>query len=529
MTASLWRDQSDTNAAQLALVAPQIPFPPIIAGLQAAGYTPTNARVADWDPGSPKKRDDRLYQISLRGDYTMGGGVQLTSITAYSNMQMRRDPADVDATAFPNGFVYSDAAINVFSQELRVSGAAKQWHWMLGGSYQRTNSTTSSNANLNSTNALGLYDQAAEPDNQAIGTSAAFGSLEFLATDAIRARASVRYTKDNNTHQGCLADGGNGKLPFAFGQLIFPALGGVPTNIPPGGCVTLDDATKRVITPMPTQLLDESNVSWRVGLDWKPAPGALLYASIAKGYKAGAFAQIPSVFESQQQPVTQESVLDYEIGLKMDLLDRRAHIDFSTFYYDYKNKQLQGYVNIPPFGALPTLVNIPSSRVIGAEATLTANLTNNLRVQLAGTVLDTKVQKNPSNPLDPFGAPTSFIGESFPNTPKYQANADIEQTFPISGNANIFLGGDIRYRSSASGAFGSTSSARASEVTTLVSYGLVDVRAGLRLAHPDFSVELWGDNLTNKYYYVSTLQYIDTLVRYAGQPRSYGIRLRYQF
>src|SRR3546814_7814096 len=93
----------------------------------------------------------------------------------------------------------------------------------------------------------------------------------------------------------------------------------------------------------------------------------LLYANISKGYKGGTFPVQGAVIEQQYRPVTQESVLAYEIGLKTDLFDGRAHLNLAAFYYDYKDKQVIGRALFPPFGPQGVLVNVPKSRIFGID------------------------------------------------------------------------------------------------------------------------------------------------------------------
>lgn len=528
LTVSGWRDRSDRQTPQLVMVSPSAPYPPVINALEAVAYVPTNARITDWFPGSEKRRDDSFYQISLRGDLDLTEHLKLTSISSYSNLSLHV-PASIEGVNFPSATV-DDAAGRVVTQEVRLADDTSALHWMIGGNYQHVNAPETTTATPSvATNAFGLYEYYRMINNQEYTDYAVFASADRQLTDTLTARASIRFSQENRKHQGCLADYGDGQLAFAFGQLIIPVIGGQPTNIPPGACVTADDATRRpVLSPAPSSL-NQNNVSWRVGLDWKARPDTLVYATIAKGYKAGGYTLTPAVLVSQMKPVTQESVVDYEVGLKTDLFDRRVHVDVAGFYYDYSNKQLQGYVTILPFGPLPTLVNIPSSRIVGGEISLTAHPTRGLRLQLAGTIVDSKVLKDPSSPEDPFGHPTSFVGEPFPNTPKYQATADVEQSFPVSDKVEAYVGGSLQYHSSASGTFGSESSPLAHSLATLNSYVLLDLRAGVRISHPDVRIEVWGANVTNKYYWNAAYSYEDAFVRFAGEPATWGVRLSYSY
>jgi outer membrane receptor protein involved in Fe transport len=122
-----------------------------------------------------------------------------------------------------------------------------------------------------------------------------------------------------------------------------------------------------------------------------------------------------------------------------------------------------------------------------------------------------------------------FNGESFPNTPKYQATADLEQRFPFGGGREVYLGGSVQYRSSASGVFGRTQSAVSRSLFTIDSYALFDLRAGVRFDDGKLTAELWGRNITDKFYVVGITRTVDTVARYTGTPATYGARLSWRY
>src|SRR5690606_26765836 len=106
---------------------------------------------------------------------------------------------------------------------------------------------------------------------------------------------------------------------------------------------------------------------WRVGVDWTPFEHQLLYAAISRGYKAGASPSLGATSYIQLIPVTQESIIAYELGAKLSLLDRSLQLNAAIFHYDYANKQTLGTIPDPIFGGLQALVNIPKSAEDGAE------------------------------------------------------------------------------------------------------------------------------------------------------------------
>jgi outer membrane receptor protein involved in Fe transport len=262
-----------------------------------------------------------------------------------------------------------------------------------------------------------------------------------------------------------------------------------------------------------------------VGPSWKPAEDLLLYLNVAKGYKAGAFGTLPVIRPAQDAPVVQESVLAYEIGFKAAALAHRLDFSGAAFRYDYDEKQLLASKNVgAPFGTLPALVNIPRSRIEGAELDATARPVQSVTLRVGGTYIDSKVLGSYviSSPVGGGAAATIDIGgESFPATPKWQFDADAEYNRPISGDWIGFLGVGSTYQSKSQGTFGDIPSLQ------LPSYSLVDLRIGAN--SQNWHVELWGRNITNRYYLIHAFRSTDTITRTTGFPATYGITVRATF
>src|SRR3546814_5038978 len=100
------------------------------------------------------------------------------------------------------------------------------------------------------------------------------------------------------------------------------------------------------------------------------------------------------------------------------------------------------------------LFNIPKSRVVCTELEITAQPVDGLRVIAGVTYIDSKVKKDPALPLDSFGQASSYVGESFPNTPKWNGLVDAEYSFPLTGQLTAFFGGSATFRTKTSSFFG---------------------------------------------------------------------------
>jgi iron complex outermembrane receptor protein len=421
----------------------------------------------------------------------------------------------------PNSYSIILGSIDSYTQEVRVSGTSgeqERLKWMLGGNYEYDDTHDEQELSINATNSgIGPFrwNGLDNLNDQIVNTEAVFGSVDFGFTPSLTAHGSVRYTSQDRDYHGCLADDGNGQLAAAF-SFLSSSLSGSQTVIPPGGCVTLNPITNKPLTDGIRTSLDQDNVSWRTGLSWKPAMDVMLYANVTKGYKAGSYGTVPAIRPVQADPVTQESVLAYETGLKTEFLDHTVQLTGAVFYYDYSHKQLLGSVNLgPPFGTLPGMVSVPRSRVAGGELDATLQPISGLTLRMGADYVNSKVLGTYllANPLG--GPEVNIGGDRFPNTPQWQTTGDAEYKFALRNNYAAFVGATDTYRTSTLSFFGGN------QYFVLPAYDLLDLRAGFE--HDAWRVELWGHNVTDRFYTTFAQRVTDTIIRTVGTPVTYGI------
>lgn len=537
LTATGWQDRSDTQQLQLSKVvfnrqgpgAYTIPFP-----LDTLAPAPKDARAAAWTPGDNYRRNDWFYQFGGRVDVKLSDTTNLTSLSSYAKYS-QSIPTDFDATVFPLTRILNDGNVQSFSQELRLDGslADRRVKWMLGGNYQndRVYDTFLSTPLETSSSLIGGVKLSGfRPQNlQKVRTMAVFGSLDFKLTHNVTIQGSARYTKQDRDFTGCLRDLGDGTAAAAFGFLSFVVTGVRPV-IAPGSCVTLS-AAGPILPNGIIKSLNENNLSWKVGLDWKPSPDALLYASVTKGYKSGNFSTIPYINEIEAAPAGQESILAYEAGAKLTTLSRQLQINGAIFYYDYRNKQVNGYISVPPLGAFPGLVSVPKSRVQGAEISATLRPLEGLSLSASASYIDTEIRSNPVNPTGPFNNVADFIGKPFPVSPKWQTTFDAQYKFPVDSGLSAYVGGNVTTHSSANGVFlsGDPAVAANEALLKIPGYALLDLRAGIEADGGSWRIEIFGRNVTNKYYLVGASRNADYILRFAGMPVTYGLHLFYRY
>ena len=525
-------DKSESQAPQLNAISPEVPAAaPLIPGLLGYPIAPRRATAADWNPDMSYRRDNTFFQGNLRVDYDLSDTLKLTSLTSYSHYK-ENQPQDIDGTTLADLQQITTGKIKSWSEELRVSGEfLDNGYFVLGGNYasDRVNETDyddlhqSTQAYLFTALGLPLFNDFSIISNQDAQTYAAFGNVEYHLTDAWKIYGGARYTQSNNKFSGCTADSGNGNAASIFGpyQNFVRGLMGLPANpaIPVGGCVTADET----FTPgLVHEKLDQSNVSWRVGTGWQVSAGTMLYANVSKGYKAGGFADIGATAASQYIPARQESVLAYEAGFKSNLADDTLQLNGAAFYYNYQDKQVLGSVIDPLFGRLLKLINIPKSRILGAELSATWLPVTGLTLNGSASYIDSKILGNFTN-YDPAGNVQDFEGQPFPNTPKWQLIGDATYEWPVWSGWNALVGVNISYQSATNTDLGEL------PVLAKKAYSLTDLRAGVESTDGAWLTYFWVKNATNTYYWTSSAINIDTINQFAGMPRTYGITLSYRY
>lgn len=530
LNANGWVDRSETQASQFVLFSPARPlsaggYPEGQAAVGSRMPTQNNPRIADWDPGVDYRRDDYFYQFSARALWSITDHIALTSISSFLKFR-EHAPFDTDGTNF-NVFTFNNLArVRSMSQEVRADIDVSPLRITVGFNYADDQSNEDKHAFSHGSN-TGVgpfrYSQWDQIGNQKVKTYAGFGSAELKMTPKLSVQGGLRYTQQDRNYQGCLADGGDGGLALAFS--VLPTLFKLPParQQPNGSCVTYTDTT--TFSQLPngvTGALNQHNLSWKVGLNWKPSPTALVYTNITKGYKAGVFDPLPAVFAVQLVPVTQESVLAYEVGIKTSVLDRKAKITAAAFYYDYNDKQVLGVTNVFPFGQIPSLENIPKSSVPGGELQISLFPVKGLTLTGGATYVRSRVDRDFIS-IDPLGKLVNYKGEEFPNTPRWQLISNVVYEFPLSISLTAELGANLSYRSISNSAFGNN------RIFEIKPYTLVDIRAGVRTVDGKIDFSIWGRNITNAYYNTNVYYIIDVVARTAGMPVTYGASLRTRF
>lgn len=533
LTATVTVDRSDTLATQLIATAPAIPAlaRPALSD-QPIVLTP---RAADWSPDINYRSDNKLYHLSWRNDFRWNETMTLTSLTAYSRFRSAWG-ADFDgtplhlqdATTEGSELVQGGKVDSIF-QELRLAWQSDRIDGLLGANYSHDellDSFRSLYGDFSGSQFVTAIDPMAVSDvgdgrsRYDVDTFGVFGRLEYRVLDDLSVEAAVRYNDDRRKYRGCVYAVTPGTV--AIRNIVQGLLnGGQPIEpIGIGDCFVLDPANDFRAVPIVNQLLHEDNVSWRVGVNWKPQSDTLIYANASKGFKAGSIPVVGASVVNQYEPVGQESLLAYETGVKATLFDRSMQVNLAAFYYDYQDKQLRGKILDPAFGPLEALVTIPESEVKGLEAQVVWRPLSGLTLDSSVSYIDTEITEFTG--YDSLGQFGDQRGTSFPFAPEWQAVNDLSYVAPLSAAWNIVLGATATSMSRSNSGIGNP------EPLKIDSYTLLDVRAGVQAADGRYDVTFWGRNVTNEYYWTSAYLSFDTIVRFVGTPATWGVSFSYR-
>lgn len=443
------------------------------------GYEPP----ADIDvvAASPTPSKVRNHGATLNLDIDLGG-VTLTSVSGYlkSKADYRFDtdgsPFDlVDVNHLSNG--------EQFSQEIRLASPdGGDLTWIVGAAYFYQKQLGGLVANFPIFGRTTPLDQRFD---ERTNSYSAFFDGTYRFSDQFELFAGARVTSDHKK----IRQTGKGNFVAA---------------VPP----TFDQSDSASWT----------KPSYRVGVNFKPAEGTLIYASYNRGYRSGEY-DVGFITNAAQiaTPVNPEYVDSYETGLKTSAFDNRLRLSTAAFYTVYRDQQLS---ITPPGGICCSRVNAGKARVFGIEVEGFARFTDNFDLNFSGTLLDSKyLEFRPSATQDFSGAP---LGRA----PKYQLRLAPEYRYPIA-SGEFFLSPEVQF----------TGKQRTQTVVDAYGqdiqgeYTIVNGQLGYRDAGGQFSAFFFVKNATNKRFMTYFANVGATAINqvFYAPPRTFGVTLTGNF
>ena len=492
-----------TDGVKLTLRASHSRQSPQNYGIYAQPEAVNRPGLSQWQIASnvPQKRRAQTTSVALTANIDVSDTLAITSITSYDKgyLFFKEDTDGIAARVLE--VPYFDQA-SQFAQDLRLtSNTGGPFDFIIGAYFNREkvyNQSTlevlldtdvDGNGQVTAADCAAGLPVACRVRNQfdQIKKSyALYSDLKYKLTDALTLRGGLRYTHDDGEQTGFRSD----------------ALG-------------IDKRFVANLIPLSNLRFKQDNVSGKIGLDYKLASGDLLYASVSRGYRAPSF-NAQAFFSPAELGVAKaEQVTAFEAGAKMQFWDRRITLNTAAFYYNYKNQQ---FINVNPADASQQLLNIPKSRLYGAEAELTVRATDSFTFHGGLGLLSTRIQ-------DGIVSGVNVAGNRLSNAPSLTFNASFDWTVAEGGFGAISFHPEVAYQSSQF--FENINIPRLRQQ----SYALFGGHLDWNSTDGRYSLSAWARNLGNKFYFTSRIDLTGFGLDYnhVGNPRMYGVTAGVKF
>ena len=346
---------------------------------------------------------------------------------------------------------------------------------------------------------------------------AIFGALSYDVTPALRLRGGGRWTQDKK------------KLTVeAYEQSGFAPCVGPTLGIPGSG--PLKCTLQQLAGLEPDGNLSaspkDSKFSWDVSGSYVVNKDVNVYARVASGFRASSI-QSAGAFNAKSV-AGPETNTSYEAGVKADLFDRRARVNFSAFSYTVKDLQLTA---VGGAGNANILLNADKAKGQGFELDVQAYLTDRLLTSLGFGYNDTEIQDpglavsacaacTVTNPKNAEGK-ALIDGNSLPQAPKNTLNFTLKYSMPLAGG-EAYAFTDWVYRSKVNFFL--------YESVEFASKSLTEggVRLGYTWGGGKYDAAAFVRNLTDQVRVVGGIDF-NNLTGFINDPRTYGLQFRASF
>ena len=456
---------------------------PIIDGV---GFFPENRTRTNFN--FPQRIGTNLRNGVVRIDY-QHNDLLFTNITGYINSDFFL-LGDIDGGSGDWFNEFRNLERQSVSTEFRVQNTNDSaWQWNLGFLYAEDEGESFNRTFVGSVGVFGLppgFNIDAEDATSSTDTWAVFGQVDYDVSDKLTLSVGGRYSEEKKQDD---TEGFSGVL------VTILSVEGKFTDFSP-----------------------------RFALTYKASDTVTWYGTISKGNKSGGV-QIAPVKE--KETFDPETLWNYEIGVKADLLDQRLRLNAAIFYMDWTDLQVSFQENLTDedgnfilFGGTD---NADSATSKGFELSATALLSEKLLLNVNIGYLDAK--------FDDFvalidGSNRILDGETVPNSPEWTVSADAEYGFNYSDNWGGYVRLEWIYRDSINP--NTRSLIFSGFPWDVPSYNFFNLRIGAE--SDSLRIVAYVENLFDKKYYTNAYQ-----KAFAGgmfiEPgyQTYGVRVTYKF
>ena len=400
------------------------------------GFWPNNRSYLSHDLPEHNKNEALIAIVNIEHD--LNDNLKLTSITGVVDAENRRwfDQdlvGGVDSIDRTNKYEGTS-----WSTELRLDYSGDAVDWTAGFMYskddqEQNNLVAVSTVATHTLNGVGWLPPFPEDLGLAFNNKgykveeqAVFADVTFHMTESLDLIAGGRFT-NSQVDRTLAANGIRATTDFSMGAFhFFQTYENFPRPVAAGESDYTDFAPRFGAR---FQVTDEMNV----------------YAMVSKGYKPGG----SSVGNNTNVPghpafannYNKETLWNYEMGLKSELLDNRLRLNVSVFHLEWENLQFESFFFLTP-GNLSTnvdqIINIEDAEASGVEAEFVALVTDGLTVSGGLGYLDTEITSDTTVELSGGWTP-SLLGLGLPKSPELTVNLAGEYRWSIGGDNEAWV------------------------------------------------------------------------------------------
>jgi iron complex outermembrane recepter protein len=522
------------------------------ARMTAAGYTllVSNNRDRKVNINSELSAVTKSDLISGTVDWDLGNKGSITSISAWQAWSCFTNN-DNDYTQLDALHDYGSCnRENQFSQEVR-------WASVKGGAFESVAGLFLSRQYLGVDSRIRFGNQyyiwAANPSATAFPT---FGGKTWAQGAYADAVAGVGFTSLAEFHTDTNALFGNvtwhpdaaRKWAFDFGlrqtwEDRDYSYNGVVTsntaNLSQAQINALSAAGANAQLGQATDDISDSSLSGQFGINYKLTPNFMAYVTAARGYKSKGFNLLPlnatnpdaavatAIAHGAAQHIDGETADNIEAGFKSQWFNRRATLNVTVFDVKVDNYQANQSIGVGNT-AVRFLANVGSMRSKGVEVESEARITDSLHLKGLVAYNEATYDSFPNSvcPAQSTALTCDLTGRQVAWAPKWTANLTLDYTHSFFPGTTSYIVFDTNYRSE------QNTTITLDPAAEIKGYALSNLRIGTLFRDNTLDVQLWSENLFNKAYYTNLLGLTRStgLVQgYAGNPRSYGVTLKYHF
>lgn len=414
----------------------------------------------------------------------------------------------------------ADTHTKQFSQEARLtSQTGGPFSYILGAYYlqEKLDGTAWFFAGDDS-GAFGYYgaDPAAflvfDEYSQKLSSFALFGQGDYKLTDKLKLTLGGRVSWDKRSLDLTFANY-DGFSTFVNGRTVDPFR------------VQLSDVTDLSGLENTKQKRSWNTWSGRFALDYKPTDDSLLYASLSRGVKSGAFNTAAFVDISEANSIDPETVLAYEVGSKVAFADRRVQLNAAAFYYNVDNYH-QKVVDALGREFLSAADKV---HFYGFELEASARpidiVTAKLGVGWQKGKYDTFIEPTSSGPVD-------RSGNVVPNTGAWSVNGLLRLDAPLGDAGTLSPQVDFNFLQGAFYWVGNgVKSPQLSPTSKTDDFFNLNLRLTWSTADERISVTAFVQNVLDEYRALrrNPVDFLDNSLTAYSPPRSFGVMVQGKF